>query len=81
MIKATQNMAMLAAQGATEGGAEGATSKISIGGLTGSGNVTVNMKQDFRNQDPDRVAVAFERSIERMAEHRKTASTSSPFGT
>lgn len=81
MIKATQSVAMGVAQGAMEGGVEGATSKISIGGLTGSGNVTVNMKQDFRNQDPDRVAVAFERSIERMAEHRKTASTSSPFGT
>jgi hypothetical protein len=79
MQQTLRNMADLVTAAAIE--ASGETTKVSIGGLTGSGNVTVNMKQDFRQQDPDRVAVAFERSIERMAEHRKTATTSSPFGT
>lgn len=49
--------------------------------LTGSGSVTINVKQDFRNQDPDRVAIAFQRDVQKAAERRYQASTSTPFGT
>lgn len=42
---------------------------------------TINIKQDFRNQDPDRVAIVFRRDIAQAATRRYSASTGSPFGT
>jgi len=39
-----------------------------------------NIKQDFRDQDPDRVAVVFQRDIQRAAENRLMARTSLAFG-
>lgn len=39
-----------------------------------------HIKQDFRDQDPDRVAVVFQRDITRSAENRVQARTVGPFG-
>lgn len=39
-----------------------------------------NIKQDFRDQDPDRVAVVFQRDIQRAAENRLMARTVPAFG-
>lgn len=50
-------------------------------GVHMSGGQTFNIKQDFRDQDPDRVAIVFERDIVRAAESRLQAVTSTPFGT
>jgi hypothetical protein len=41
---------------------------------------TFKIQQDFRDQDPDRIAIAFEERIARSAISRVRASTSSPFG-
>lgn len=41
---------------------------------------TFNIKQDFRDEDPDRIASVFTRDIQRAAEARVTARTSTPFG-
>ncbi len=49
--------------------------------LSGGGPVTINVKQDFRDQDPDRVAVVFTEDIERAAARRLQASSVTPFGT
>ncbi len=46
-----------------------------------SGGQTFNIKQEFRDQDPDRVAFVFRRDIVRAAENRLQAITTSPFGT
>lgn len=45
-----------------------------------NGGQTFNIKQDFRDQDPDRVALVFRRDIERAAESRLQARTALPFG-
>jgi hypothetical protein len=47
---------------AGKGGATPTAPKISMGG----GN-TFNIKQDFRDQDPDRIAIVFQRDIMRAA--------------
>lgn len=44
-----------------------------------TGGQTFNVKQDFRDQDPDRVAITFERDIGRSIE-RKLSAGSSVFG-
>lgn len=49
--------------------------------LTTNGNVSMQIQQDFRNADPDRVAVIFQKDVQRWAERRFQARTSSPFGT
>lgn len=45
-----------------------------------SGGQTFNIKQDFRDQDPDRVAVVFRRDIGKHAEARTQSRVSTPFG-
>lgn len=45
-----------------------------------NGGQTFKIQQEFRDQDPDRVAVAFERRITQAAVSRVQASTSAPFG-
>ena len=45
-----------------------------------NGGQTFNIKQDFRDQDPDRVAVIFKRDVARAAENRLQARTVLPFG-
>lgn len=45
-----------------------------------NGGQTFQIKQDFRDQDPDRIAVAFQRDIARAAENRLQARTSLAFG-
>jgi len=46
-----------------------------------SGGQTFNIKQDFRDQDPDRVAIVFRRDLQTQATRRYQASTGLPFGT
>ncbi len=46
-----------------------------------TGGQTFNVKQDFRDQDPDRVAIVFEEGIGRLVERRIGSSASTPFGT
>lgn len=46
-----------------------------------SGGQVFKIQQDFRDQDPDRVAFVFQRDIAKAAERRIQASTVSPFGT
>lgn len=41
---------------------------------------TINIRQDFRDQDPDRVAIVFRRDAVRQAVSRIGARTGSPFG-
>lgn len=45
-----------------------------------NGGQVFNIKQDFRDQDPDRVAVVFQRDITRAAENRIQAKTVPAFG-
>ncbi len=45
-----------------------------------NGGQTFNIKQDFRDQDPDRIAVVFERDIARAAQNRLQARSALPFG-
>jgi hypothetical protein len=45
-----------------------------------NGGQVFNIKQDFRDQDPDRVAVVFQRDISRAAENRLMARTVPAFG-
>jgi len=45
-----------------------------------SGGQTFKIQQDFRDQDPDRVAIVFQRDIARSAERRYQARTTTPFG-
>lgn len=44
------------------------------------GNATFNMKQEFRDQDPDRVAVVFQRDIARAAINRVMSNRATVFG-
>lgn len=46
-----------------------------------TGGQTFKITQDFRDQDPDRVAIALEEGIGRLVTRRVAAGTSSPFGT
>lgn len=46
-----------------------------------NGGQTFKIQQDFRDQDPDRIAVLFNRGLLRSAEQRVQAATTSPFGT
>jgi hypothetical protein len=39
-----------------------------------------HLEQDFRGEDPDRVAVIFRKDVAKAAEHRLTARTTGPFG-
>lgn len=45
-----------------------------------NGGQTFNIKQDFRDQDPDRIAVIFKNDIGRAAESRVQARGALPFG-
>jgi soluble cytochrome b562 len=45
-----------------------------------NGGQTFLIKQDFRDQDPDRIAVVFRRDVQRQASSRLSASTAMPFG-
>lgn len=67
------------AGGSQFGGKTGKNIIVGAGG-TGSGNVTMNIKQDFRNQDPDRIAVVFRRDIQKQAEQKYQSSSTSLFG-
>lgn len=62
------------------GGKTGNKTNNFFAGSTGSGSVKIDVNQNFRNADPDRVAIAFKRDIMRAAENRYAAKTSSPFG-
>lgn len=70
-----------AAQLKARGAAVGEGAKTPKVGVHMSGGQTFHIKQDFSDQDPDRVAVVFERDVVRAAESRLQAVTSTPFGT
>jgi hypothetical protein len=44
------------------------------------GPTTMNIKQDFRDQDPDRIAIVFRKDIAKNAASRVSARTATPFG-
>lgn len=44
------------------------------------GPTTFNIKQDFRNEDPDRIAVVFRRDVARQGASRVAAKTGVPYG-
>ena len=46
-----------------------------------TGGQTFNVKQDFRDKDPDKIAVVFRRDVGRVIERRASARYSGPFGT
>ncbi len=46
-----------------------------------NGGQSFKIQQDFRDQDPDRIAVLFNQGILKSAERRLQATTSTPFGT
>lgn len=66
---------------ATFSGGSGGGSIAKAPQINMSGGQTFHIKQDFRDQDPDRVALVFRRDLSRVVERRLTARTSSPFGT
>lgn len=45
-----------------------------------NGGQSFKIQQDFRDEDPDRIAFVFQRDVGRAAERRLTAVTSTPFG-
>jgi len=45
-----------------------------------TGGQTFKIEQNFRDQDPDRVALVFERDLMKLAERRLQAGTTIPFG-
>jgi hypothetical protein len=45
-----------------------------------NGGQTFNIKQDYRDQDPDRIALLFQRDIIKAAENRHGARTAAPLG-
>ena len=80
----------LAASSAILGGKSGATApeaeklKKAAGGagvnVNMSGGQTFNIKQDYRDQDPDRVAIAFKRDIVKAALSRRSSRITNIFG-
>ncbi len=60
-------------------GKEGEKGKAPV--ISMSGGQSFKITQDFRDQDPDRVAIAFQDGIGRAVTRRLGANTSSPFGT
>ena len=65
----------LRALAAKEGGGEKAKAPVAV--FTGP----ITIKQDYRQVDPDRVAVAFRRDMGKQAEVRLQSGWTSPFGT
>lgn len=62
------------------GGGGGKDMKIEAPQVHMGGGNTFNIKQDFRDQDPDRVALVFRRDVARAAESRRQSRMSTPFG-
>lgn len=54
--------------------------KPSKSSITQNFNGNINVKQDFRDQDPDRVAVTFKRELGKMGSSRLQSRLASPFG-
>lgn len=63
-------------KGASSSRATAAPTQINM-----SGGQTFKLQQDFRDQDPDRVAYVFEEGIGKLVSQRVGSSTSTPFGT
>lgn len=62
-----------------KGGAGGATAKPPQ--ISMSGGQSFHINQDFRGEDPDNIAIVFERDIGRLVQRRIGASTGGAFGT
>jgi hypothetical protein len=63
-----------------EGSAEAAANKPGSGNISMSGGQTFNIKQEYRDSDPDRIAMVFKRDLVRAIESRRSAGVVSPFG-
>lgn len=59
---------------------EGGVKPTGGGGISIGGGNTINIKQDFRDQDPDRVIFQMRRDLVSLAENRRQAKTQTPFG-
>jgi hypothetical protein len=71
------NLEKIGGSFASDGKAKIEPPKVS---LSGGGPVTINIKQDYRDQDPDRVAVVFQRDLEKAAYRRMQSQFTTPFG-
>jgi hypothetical protein len=58
----------------------GAAGKLADNSIKMSGGQTFNIKQEFRDSDPDRIAMVFKRDLVRAIESRRSAGVVSPFG-
>lgn len=75
---------LIAAGGEFEGFGKSLKSKGAVPAapkIVMTGGQTFNMKQDFRDKDPDKIAVQFRRDVGRVVERRASARYSGPFGT
>ena len=54
--------------------------KVSKANVTQNFTGAINVKQDFKDQDPDRVIVAFKQKLSNVGSSRLQARTASPFG-
>lgn len=48
--------------------------------ITQNFNGPINVKQDFRDQDPDRIAIVFKREMGKMGQNRLQSRLAAPFG-
>ncbi len=66
-----------AAEGGKDGKGKGDKPPPPVQDFRGS---TININQDFRDQDPDRVAIVFRQDLMRAAESRRQGRVGTPFG-
>ncbi len=64
--------------GLAKGAAGGARPHVNV---NMSGGQTFNIKQDFRDQDPDRMIITFKQDMGKLATRRLQAHSATPFGT
>lgn len=60
--------------------APGSAAKPDVPKIAFNGGQSFKIQQDFRDEDPDRIAIVFQKGILESAERRLQASTSTPFG-
>lgn len=60
--------------------APGSAAKPDVPKVVMNGGQSFKIQQDFRDEDPDNIAVVFQRDVLKSAERRLQATTSTPFG-
>lgn len=60
--------------------APGGAAKPDVPKVVMNGGQSFKIQQDFRDEDPDNIAVVFQRDVLKSAERRLQATTSTPFG-